>query len=276
MAIINGTDLGETLLGTDDADTINAKGGDDIVIGKKGDDIAFLGAGDDVFGWAPGDGSDSVDGEAGTDTLGFRGANADENIQIFANAGKAIFFRDIAAVTMTLDNVETIQFQALGGSDLITLNNLAGTEVKHVAIDLAGVLGGTAGDGVQDNVIVNGAAAGAADVITLSQSGTGTAATVVVDGLAAQTTIVHFDAGDHLVVNGLGGNDQLDARALPQSMVLVLDGGAGDDTLIGSAGADLLLGGAGNDVVIGARGDDTAFLGAGDDTFFWAPGEGSD
>ena len=107
MAIINGTDLGETLLGTDDADTINAKGGDDLVIGKKGDDIAFLGTGNDLFGWVPGDGSDTIDGEAGTDTLDFVGANVDENIQIFANAGKATFFRDIAAVTMTLDNVET-------------------------------------------------------------------------------------------------------------------------------------------------------------------------
>lgn len=276
MAIINGTDAGETLPGTDDADTINAKGGNDVVIGRKGDDTAFLGAGNDTFGWAPGDGSDTVDGEAGTDTLAFLGAGTDENIQIFANAGKAIFFRDIAAVTMTLDNVERIQFQALGGSDLIALNNLAGTDVKQVAIDLAGVLGGTAGDGVTDTVTINGAAAGAADVITLSQTGTGTAATVVVNGLAAQTTIAHFDAGDHLIIDGLGGNDRIDARALPQSMVLVLNGGEGNDTLAGSAGADLLLGGAGNDVVIGARGDDTAFLGAGDDTFFWAPGEGSD
>ncbi|WP_342240228.1 calcium-binding protein [Inquilinus sp. OTU3971] len=276
MAIINGSDLGETLFGTDNADTINAKGGNDIVIGKKGDDIAFLGTGNDLFGWAPGDGSDTIDGEAGTDTLGFLGANVDENIQIFANAGKAIFFRDIAAVTMTLDNVERIEFDALGGSDLMTLNNLAGTDVKQVAIDLAGVLGGTAGDGVTDTVIVNGAAAGAADVITLSQTGTGAAAAVVVNGLAAQTTIEHFDAGDHLIIDGLGGNDRLDARALPQSMVLVLDGGEGNDTLIGSAGADLLLGGAGNDIVIGARGDDTAFLGSGDDVFFWAPGEGSD
>lgn len=276
MAIINGTDAGETLFGTDDADTINAKGGDDIVFGRKGDDIAFLGAGNDAFGWAPGDGSDTVDGEAGVDRLAFNGAGADENIQIFANAGKAIFFRDIAAVTMTLDNVERIDFRALGGSDLVTVNNLAGTEVKHVAVDLAGVLFGTAADGVEDTVVVNGGAAAAADVITLSQTGTGAAATVVVNGLAAQTTIAHFDAGDHLVVNGLGGNDRIDARALPQSMVLVLDGGAGDDTLIGSAGADLLLGGAGNDIVVGARGDDTAFLGSGDDTFVWAPGDGSD
>jgi len=276
MAIINGTPGSDHIEGTDGIDTINALGGDDEVNGNKGDDIAFLGDGNDVFGWVPGDGSDFVDGGAGLDTLDFDGANADENIQIFANAGKAIFFRDIAAVTMTLDNVETIEFEALGGSDLVTINNLAGTDVKRVAVDLAAVHDGTAGDGVEDTVVINGASAGAADVVSLSQTGTGADATVVVNGLAAQTTIEHFDAGDHLFVNGLGGNDRLDARALPQSMVLVLDGGEGNDTLIGSAGADLLLGGAGNDIVVGARGNDTAFLGAGDDTFFWAPGEGSD
>ncbi len=279
MAIINGTDGNDTnLLGTDDADIIDAKGGDDVVTGRKGDDTALLGAGNDIFVWFPGDGSDTIDGQAGTDTLDFVGAGADENIQIFGDAlaGKAIFFRDIASVTMTLDNVETILFEALGGSDLVTINNLAGTDVKRVAVDLAATRGGTVGDGVEDTVVVNGAGAAANDVITLSQSGTGAAAAVVVNGLAAQTIVTHFDAGDHLLVNGLGGNDRIDARALPQSMVLVLDGGAGNDVLIGSAGSDLLLGGAGNDIVIGARGDDTAFLGAGDDTFFWAPGEGSD
>ena len=276
MAIINGTPGNDHIEGTDGIDTIYALGGDDEVNGNKGDDTAFLGDGNDVFGWVPGDGSDFVDGGAGLDMLDFDGANADENILIFANAGKAMFFRDIAAVTMTLDNVEKIEFEALGGSDLVTINNLAGTDVKWVEVDLASVHEGTVGDGVEDTVIVNGASAAAADVITLSQTGTGAAAAVVVDGLAAQTTIEHFDAGDHLIIDGLGGNDRLDARALPQSMVLVLDGGEGNDTLIGSAGADLLLGGAGNDVVVGAKGNDTAFLGAGDDTFFWAPGEGSD
>ena len=90
MAIINGTPGNDQLEGTDGIDTINALGGDDEVNGNKGDDIAFLGDGNDVFGWVPGDGSDFVDGGAGLDTLDFDGANADENIQIFANAGKAI------------------------------------------------------------------------------------------------------------------------------------------------------------------------------------------
>ncbi|OWJ66121.1 calcium-binding protein [Inquilinus limosus] len=280
MAIINGTNGADHLEGSDGIDTINALGGNDVVNGNKGDDIANLGDGNDEFGWVPGDGSDTIDGGAGLDTLDFDGANADENILIFANAGKAIFFRDIASVQMTLTNLETIEFEALGGSDLVTVNSLAGTAVKHVEIDLAGVHDGTAADGAEDTVIVNGAGftngAPVNDAIKLTQTGTGADATVHVAGLAAETTISHFDPGDHLIINGLGGNDRLDASLLPQSMVLVLDGGEGSDTLIGSAGADLLLGGAGNDLVIGAKGDDTAFLGSGDDTFAWAPGDGSD
>ena len=48
-------------------------------------DVASLGAGDDVFVWNPGDGSDTVDGQAGSDTLLFNGANVNESINISAN-----------------------------------------------------------------------------------------------------------------------------------------------------------------------------------------------
>src|SRR5262249_48778148 len=57
---------------------------------------------------------------------------------------------------------------------------------------------------------------------------------------------------------------------------LVLDGGAGNDTITGGDGADTLLGGDGNDTVVGGRGDDLALLGNGNDTFVWNPGDGND
>src|SRR5436309_14154010 len=40
-----------------------------------GNDLALLGAGDDVFVWNPGDGSDTVEGQDGLDSLQFNGAN---------------------------------------------------------------------------------------------------------------------------------------------------------------------------------------------------------
>ena len=39
------------------------------------------------------------------------------------------FFRDIANVTMDLNDVEAIDFNALGGADTIAVNDLSGTDV---------------------------------------------------------------------------------------------------------------------------------------------------
>ncbi|HEX2891554.1 calcium-binding protein [Vineibacter terrae] len=264
----NGND---TIDAGDGADLIFAGGGNDVVTGGRGNDVAFLGSGNDRFIWSPGDGSDFVDGGSGNDTLAFNGANVSETIDISANGGQARFTRDVAGVTMDLTSVERIEFTALGGADRITVGNLAATDVREVAIDLAAVPGGTAGDGQVDTVTVNGSGGG--DQITVAASGS----VVTVSGLAAAVSVDHADATDQLVVNGQGGNDTINASALPAGMVsLTLDGGAGNDTLVGSAGADLLIGGDGNDVVTGGRGDDTALLGAGDDRFIWAPGDGSD
>jgi len=43
--------------------------------------------------------------------------------------------------------VEQVDFNALGGADVVTVNDLTGTDVTGVNADLAGALGGAAGDG---------------------------------------------------------------------------------------------------------------------------------
>ena len=112
--------------------------------------MALLGAGDDTFVWNPGDGSDTVEGQAGTDTLLFNGANINEKIDVSANGGRVRFTRDVANITMDLNGVEHINFTALGGADNITVNDLAGTGVTQVNIDLAATPGSGAGDGAAD------------------------------------------------------------------------------------------------------------------------------
>ena len=74
-------------------------------------------------------------------------------------------------------------------------------------------------------------------------------------GLPAQVTIEGAEgANDSLVINGLGGNDTIDASTLPAGVInLTIDGGDGNDTITGSAGADMLIGGAGNDVDHGGQ-----------------------
>jgi len=263
MLTLDGGAGNDVLLGSRGDDRLLGGDGKDFVDGNQGNDIALLGAGDDVFQWDPGDGSDTVEGEAGTDTLVFNGANINERMDISANGERARLTRDIGNITMDLNGVEHIEVNARGGADTVTVNDLTGTDVKQVAIDLAGTPGSGQGDGAADSVTVNGT--GGNDHITVASSG----ASVVVNGLAAQVTIAGAEPGkDSLVVNGAAGNDTINASALTAGQInLTINGDAGDDVITGSQG---------DDQVIGGQGSDTALLGAGNDTFIWNPGDGSD
>jgi Ca2+-binding RTX toxin-like protein len=232
--------------GTGD-DRIIGSQGDDLVVGGQGNDTALLGAGNDTFVWNPGDGSDVVEGQAGTDTLLFNGSNISENIDISANGSRARLSRDVGNVTMDLNGVEHVQLNALGGADTITVNDLTGTNVSAVDINLGAPAGG--GDGQPDTIVLNGTTGD--DVITITNNN----GVVTVTGLATDVTISNFDANDRIVINGLGGDDVIQASGLT-GMLLTANGGDGDDILIGSRGNDVLSGGAGDDVLIGNGGID--------------------
>ncbi|MDE2405486.1 MAG: hypothetical protein KGM17_12540 [Sphingomonadales bacterium] len=89
-------------------------------------------------------------------------------------------------------------------------------------------------------------------------------------------------------VDGGSGDDQLVAgdgtywQDGVQRTGVLLDGGAGNDTVQGGSGNDMLWGGSGddkvygnggNDTLIGGNGNDTLYGGAGDDVFLLADGE---
>src|SRR4051794_32480390 len=188
---IDGGGGDDTLLGGDGNDLLIGGAGNDTVTGGRGNDTALLGTGNDRFIWNPGDGSDIVEGQGGFDTLAFNGANIAERIDISANGDRALFTRDVAAITMDLHGIERIEFKALGGADTITVNDLTGTDVKQVAVDLAGA--GGIGDGQADTVIVNGTAGD--DHISVVSSGT----SVIVKGLPAQVTVDGAEAANDLL-----------------------------------------------------------------------------
>jgi Ca2+-binding RTX toxin-like protein len=222
--------------------------GDDLIVGGDGLDTAIMGAGNDVFVWNPGDDNDAVDGQAGVDTLLFNGANVAENITISANGEGALFSRDIANVNTFLNNVETIDFHALGGPDTIMVNDMSGTDVSKVNIDLAAA--GGVGDGEVDTIVIN--ATSGNDVISISNNN----GVVTVSGLAALVTISGFEATDRIVINGLAGDDVIEATGLGTAMQFTANGGDGNDALVGSQGNDVLRGDAGDDVLVGGDGLD--------------------
>ena len=85
---------------------------------------------------------------------------------------------------MDTAGVERIDFNALGGADVVTVNDLTGTDVRNVNSDLAGTPAG-AGDGQVDRVVVNGTNGN--DAIEVS----GDTAGVAVSGLSALVAIQH-------------------------------------------------------------------------------------
>lgn len=362
MALIigsNDSDSGASglgnLVGTAAADIIFGLDGDDAAFGGTGDDIGILGAGDDLFGWNPGDGNDRIEGGEGYDTMLFNGANAAEQIDMSAVGERFRFFRDVANVVMDTDELEQVNFNAFGGEDTVTINDLTGTDIKQINIDLS-AFGSNDGDGAADTVIINGSdrtdaisVSGSAgqtivsglaaevqiiggeadsdrlvinplsgldevtindladsglnsveinlaapnsdsgdgfpDLVTLNASDradviniSGVPGDVTVSGLGAEIKIIGAEVDrDPLVINGLAGDDTIDASNLAAgAMQLLIDGGEGDNTLIGGGENDTFIGGKGNDFAIGEGGDDRAFLGAGKDAFLWNPGDGND
>ena len=262
---LDGGDGNDRIGGGSGAETILGGKGNDTVDGNRGDDSADLGQGGDTFVWDPGDGSDTIEGNGGTDRMLFNGADVAEKVDLTANGDHLRFFRDVAGITMDTHGVEHVDFNALGGSDLVRVGELTGTGVTQVNTDLG------AADAAADSVIVDGT--NADDRIGIA----GNASDIAVSGTPATVRIHDAEPSDALTVKALAGNDAISAAALPAGLIsLVIDGGAGDDDAAGSRGGDVVIAGDGNDVVDGNQGNDTAFLGAGDDTFVWDPGDGSD
>jgi hypothetical protein len=89
--------------------------------------------------------------------------------------------------------------------------------VNQVNLDLAGALGGEAGDGAVDDVVVNGT--NGDDEINVDGNGAG----ADVSGLAAAVSVTHADPTDTLSVNTLEGTDDVTASGVA-GLIVKVDG----------------------------------------------------
>jgi Ca2+-binding RTX toxin-like protein len=65
-------------------------------------------------------------------------------------------------------------------------------------------------------------------------------------------------------IRGTGGAEYFDFRSVGMIGITLIDGGAGNDTILGSAQGDTIMGGGGNDTLSGFLGDDIFVVGRGD------------
>ncbi len=217
---IDGADGNDTIESGSGIETLVGGDGNDTIDGNGGNDVAFMGAGDDTFVWDPGDGSDKIEGQAGADAMLFNGAGGAEQMALSANANRLTFFRTQGNITMDTAGVEQVDVNALGGADLVTVNDLSATDVSSVNVDLAGTIGGTVGDGQPDRVVVNGTNAN--DAVDVS----GDAQVVKVSGLTPTVSIFHPEvANDRLEINTLAGTDTVESVGLAAGAIqLLVDG----------------------------------------------------
>ena len=169
---------------TDESVTLDGGGGDDVIDGGLGadrllggtgndrvdggdrDDAVDLGGGRDTFIWNPGDDNDTIQGQAGSDTLGFRGADVAETFHLSPDGTHARLTRDVATVLLDLDAIERVDLMTLGGADTIRIDEMSTTAVGRATVNLSGQAGG--GDAQVDTVtaslVVDGPQAGVAAV----------------------------------------------------------------------------------------------------------------
>ncbi|SDB46048.1 calcium-binding protein [Bauldia litoralis] len=261
---INTGFVSPTVLGMPGAgiDLIRAKGGNDKVSAGPGNDDVRLGGGNDTFTWNLGDGDDVVNGQGGNDTFKFNGSMGDDYAFIDQFDGKLSFFdHPFNPVGTELKSIEKVKIDLREGEDLAFVDDLSGTSVTKVIIDLSRTPG-KAPDGETDVIAARGS--GGRDDISVLATANG----FKVLGLDVDVKVKHIDKGmDAVALKGLGGKDTLDASGLPKNYLQVeLDGGTGKDTLIGSKGDDDLYGGKGNDSIDGGKGDDDIYGDDGKDT----------
>ena len=297
--VICGNDRNNNSLdGRDGDDTIRGEGGNDVLKGENGNDMLYGGAGkDELYG---GPGNDELHGEAGDDTLD-GGADKDE---LYGGPGDDTFIDD------DLDGIDT--FEGGEGTDTLDYSMIDQAALNgdltdiYWHIDLAA---GETGKGTLENIT-----GGVAELL---------------DYISGIENVMGADGLNHLVgdeknnvltggmaaadkIKGMGGDDTIDGGGSTTDTDQLLDGGAGNDTLIvgedydlssqttnpkapagirgfenlavraevsgieltGDGNANTLTGGAGANTLDGGDGNDT--LNGGPETDMLTGGKGAD
>jgi len=206
--------LQPTLKGGAANDTIIGSSSDDTIAGGTGTDVCLMGGGLDTFAWAPGDGNDIVEGQAGTDFLQMSGSGGNDRFDVVPVGSRTRVTRDIENVTADLGGVERIDLRPGPGGDIVRVADLSGTATDRVDVNLSVAIGMVGGDNLIDRVFVDGTFGD--DTINVNGAGPD----VRVSGLANITTVRGTDPElDRLHVDTKPGVDQLTVTGTTNQLI---------------------------------------------------------
>jgi Ca2+-binding RTX toxin-like protein len=204
----------DVLTGADTGDSLDGGDGNDRLVGAKGTDNMNGGAGNDSLVWNNGDGSDTINGDAGIDCVEVNGSSTlSDTFTLAANAGR-ITFQRANLVPFTLDaSAERFAVNGLGGNDSIS------------ASDGVGALTALSVDGGVGDDVVNGSDGAdlllggeGADVVSGGGGGdriVGDRGTDTMSGGAGDDTLVWNNGDGTDVVNGDNGSDDVEVNGAP-------------------------------------------------------------
>jgi|GEM_PF-2021407 len=267
----------DSIEGNDGNDYIDAGDGDNVVKGGLGSDTIYTGNGNDVI-WAgiaantltagpdwidSGAGNDLIYGSTGADTI-FAGSGNDT-----IHGGDGNDYIHAGNSTGLFDGSESIDAGA--GDDYIFFDYLSG---GNLTTNGDTVNGGTGTDTLE---IDEGRANGVSGLLE-DEDFTNLSNLEVLwisgGGADSVTGAAEFEESGITTVNSYGGDDFLDFSGVTNAVKnhvganvdstgLVIDSGAGADTVLGSLGDDTIYSGTGDDYIQGNAGADYIVLAAG-------------
>ena len=294
---LNGNEGDDTLDGGVGNDLLNGEAGNDLLKGNSGADTLYGGEGDDTITGDEsrdrilgGEGNDSLNGGKGNDYL----AGELDQDEIFGDLGNDTILGGEQDDALNGGADQDLLFGG-NGNDTINGDNGRDTLLGETGNDsISGGEGSDSINGGDDHDELSGE--GGFDTI---EGGAGNDTIRVgngndtLDGGNGVDTLLEINDGDFILTNtsfigrgndqisnfelahfhGGGSDNLMDASAVT-NIVVILEGAAGNDTIIGGTendtlkglnDADILRGEKGNDLLEGNSGDDTLIGGDGDD-----------
>jgi Ca2+-binding RTX toxin-like protein len=298
-----------TIVGTAAAETVDGTAGGDIIFGKEGDDLTRGGASGDVYIYRSGDGSDTIDDQAGSagdvDVLRFADLDAaDLSLSRVDNSLKITIVPTGEVITVLRQfhsqaenwGIERFDFADGTSWDLAAINEKAWYRGTSGSDTIFGSSLNETFDGGAGNDTLNGGAGsdtyrfGAGygnDVIVDGSNSTDTDRIELVGLNPSDVELSH--SGDNLFIaimatgEILKVQDQFYATGYGVEQISFANGTTWDRSAIqqaawirGDTGDNTLVGSSGNDTLDGGAGNDTLRGGAGSDTYRFGAGYGND